>query len=134
MEKLDTPILSLLNFLKNNNEIKYFNLKIKNDVNLLFLQVSPQSPRYLVIPQPSMSVLRIDSAKAGKDDAKYDCVAENGVGDAVVASATLSIYPGRPTYLSLSVEPLTGFSKLEASQVVPQVVRQETERLDKETR
>lgn len=63
------------------------------------LQVSPQSPRYLVIPQPSMSVLRIDSAKAGKDDAKYECVAENGVGDAVVASATLSIYPGRPTYL-----------------------------------
>ncbi len=41
-----------------------------------------------------MSVLRIDSAKAGKDDAKYECVAENGVGDAVVASATLSIYPG----------------------------------------
>ncbi|KZS09310.1 Tyrosine-protein phosphatase Lar [Daphnia magna] len=57
-------------------------------------KVSPQSPRYLVIPQPSMSVLRIDSAKAGKDDAKYECVAENGVGDAVVASATLSIYPG----------------------------------------
>lgn len=56
-------------------------------------KVSPQSPRYLVIPQPSMSVLRIDSAKAGKDDAKYECVAENGVGDAVVASATLSIYP-----------------------------------------
>lgn len=48
-----------------------------------------------MIPQPSMSVLRIDSAKAGKDDAKYECVAENGVGDAVVASATLSIYPGK---------------------------------------
>jgi hypothetical protein len=62
---------------------------------LVVVQVSPQSPRYLVIPQPSMSVLRIDSAKAGKDDAKYECVAENGVGDAVVASATLSIYPGK---------------------------------------
>lgn len=57
--------------------------------------MSPQSPRYMVIPQPSMSVLRIESAKAGKDDAKYECVAENGVGDAVVASATLSIYPGK---------------------------------------
>jgi hypothetical protein len=63
--------------------------------SLVGRQVSPQSPRYLVIPQPSMSVLRIDSAKAGKDDAKYECVAENGVGDAVVASATLSIYPGK---------------------------------------
>jgi hypothetical protein len=63
--------------------------------SLVDRQVSPQSPRYLVIPQPSMSVLRIDSAKAGKDDAKYECVAENGVGDAVVASATLSIYPGK---------------------------------------
>ena len=48
----------------------------------------------MVIPHPSMSVLRIESAKTGKDDAKYECVAENGVGDAVVASATLSIYPG----------------------------------------
>ena len=46
-----------------------------------------------------MSVLRIDSAKAGKDDAKYECVAENGVGDAVVASATLSIYPGNHQHL-----------------------------------
>lgn len=49
----------------------------------------------MVIPQPSMSVLRIESAKTGKDDAKYECVAENGVGDAVVASAMLSIYPGK---------------------------------------
>jgi receptor-type tyrosine-protein phosphatase F len=48
----------------------------------------------MVVPQPSMSVLRIESAKPGKDDAKYECVAENGVGDAVTASATLSIYPG----------------------------------------
>ena len=57
-------------------------------------QVSPQSSRYMVVPQPSMSVLRIESAKPGKDDAKYECVAEKGVGDAVTASATLSIYPG----------------------------------------
>ena len=71
--------------------------------------MSPQSPRYLVIPQPSMSVLRIDSAKAGKDDAKYECVAENGVGDAVVASATLSIYPGeKPTIIIANPRIRTG--------------------------
>lgn len=66
-------------------------------VVFVLMQVSPQSPRYMVIPQPSMSVLRIESAKANKDDAKYECVVENGVGDAVVASATLSIYPGERT-------------------------------------
>ena len=49
----------------------------------------------MVIPQPSMSVLRIESARNGKDDATYECVAENGVGDAVTASAKLSIYPGK---------------------------------------
>jgi hypothetical protein len=77
-------------------------------ISIMF-QVSPQSSRYMVVPQPSMSVLRIESAKPGKDDAKYECVAENGVGDAVTASATLSIYPGMCWHTnSLTSAPLGG--------------------------
>lgn len=33
--------------------------------------------------------------RAGRDDAPYECVAENGVGDAVSADATLTIYEGK---------------------------------------
>lgn len=32
--------------------------------------------------------------RAGRDDAPYECVAENGVGDAVSAEATLTVYEG----------------------------------------
>lgn len=32
--------------------------------------------------------------RAGRDEAPYECVAENGVGDAVSAEATLSVYEG----------------------------------------
>lgn len=33
--------------------------------------------------------------RAGRDDAPYECVAENGVGDAVSAEATLTVYEGK---------------------------------------
>jgi hypothetical protein len=39
------------------------------------------------------SVLRIETAKPRKDDATFECVAENGVGDPVVATAKLDVYP-----------------------------------------
>lgn len=39
-----------------------------------------------------MSILRIEPVRAGRDDAPYECVAENGVADAVSAEATLSVY------------------------------------------
>jgi receptor-type tyrosine-protein phosphatase F len=39
-----------------------------------------------------LSLLRIEPVRAGRDDALYECVAENGVGDAVNAEATLTIY------------------------------------------
>lgn len=41
------------------------------------------------------SILRIEPVRAGRDDAPYECVAENGVGDAVSAEATLTIFEGK---------------------------------------
>lgn len=48
-----------------------------------------------MLEQPGgVSILRIEPVRAGRDDAPYECVAENGVGDAVSADATLTIYEG----------------------------------------
>lgn len=44
-----------------------------------------------------MSILRIEPVRAGRDDAPYECVAENGVADAVSAEATLTVYEGTYT-------------------------------------
>lgn len=38
--------------------------------------------------------MRIEPVRAGRDDAPYECIAENGVGDAVSAEATLTVYEG----------------------------------------
>lgn len=35
--------------------------------------------------------------RAGRDDAPYECIAENGVGDAVSAEATLTVYEADKT-------------------------------------
>ncbi|XP_037047701.1 tyrosine-protein phosphatase Lar isoform X5 [Bradysia coprophila] len=48
--------------------------------------------RYSVTEVNGMSILRIEPVRAGRDDAPYECVAENGVADAVSAEATLSVY------------------------------------------
>lgn len=42
-----------------------------------------------------VSLLRIEPVRSGRDDAPYECVAENGVGDAVSAEATLIVYEGK---------------------------------------
>ncbi|GFQ81296.1 tyrosine-protein phosphatase Lar [Trichonephila clavata] len=47
--------------------------------------------RYVIQDMPSGSVLRIDPVKAGRDDATYECVAENGFGEPVRAIATLTV-------------------------------------------
>ncbi|GIY79174.1 tyrosine-protein phosphatase Lar [Caerostris extrusa] len=47
--------------------------------------------RYTVQEMPNGSVLRIDPVKSGRDDATYECVAENGVGEPVRALATLTV-------------------------------------------
>lgn len=59
--------------------------------------------RYTVVETNGVSLLRIEPIRAGRDDSLYECYAENGVGDAVSAEATLTVYepdktpPGFPT-------------------------------------
>ncbi|XP_053675759.1 tyrosine-protein phosphatase Lar [Anopheles nili] len=53
--------------------------------------------RYTVYDANGVSMLRIEPVRAGRDDAPYECVAENGVGDAVSAEATLTVYEGEKT-------------------------------------
>ncbi|GBP64645.1 Tyrosine-protein phosphatase Lar [Eumeta japonica] len=65
-------------------------------------RVSSMQSRYQVSdmgtvagPAASGAVLRIEPVRAQRDDATYECVAENGVGDAVTAVATLTVFEGR---------------------------------------
>lgn len=51
-----------------------------------------------------MSILRIEPVRAGRDDAPYECVAENGVGDAVSAEASLTVYEGN---VFIEIDPAT---------------------------
>ncbi|XP_060521097.1 tyrosine-protein phosphatase Lar isoform X3 [Cylas formicarius] len=56
-------------------------------------KVSSSQTRYQVKEFPDGgALLRIEPVKAGRDDANYECVAENGVGDAVSAEATLVVF------------------------------------------
>lgn len=49
-------------------------------------------------PNANGAVLRIEPVRAQRDDATYECVAENGVGDAVTAVATLTVFEGTLFY------------------------------------
>lgn len=51
--------------------------------------------RYTVTQISGLSILRIEPVRAGRDEAPYECVAENGVGDAVSAEAMLTVYEGK---------------------------------------
>ncbi|KAL0872159.1 hypothetical protein ABMA27_004568, partial [Loxostege sticticalis] len=62
-------------------------------------RVSSMQSRYQVFgmdsaagPRANGAVLRIEPVRAQRDDATYECVAENGVGDAVTAVATLTVF------------------------------------------
>ncbi|XP_063892853.1 tyrosine-protein phosphatase Lar isoform X5 [Helicoverpa armigera] len=62
-------------------------------------RVSSMQSRYQVSPMDAAAgpaangaVLRIEPVRAQRDDATYECVAENGVGDAVTAVATLTVF------------------------------------------
>ncbi|CAG9793705.1 unnamed protein product [Diatraea saccharalis] len=64
-------------------------------------RVSSMQSRYQVFsmdatagPRAIGAVLRIEPVRAQRDDATYECVAENGVGDAVSAVATLTVFEG----------------------------------------
>ncbi|XP_028163729.1 tyrosine-protein phosphatase Lar isoform X1 [Ostrinia furnacalis] len=48
-------------------------------------------------PRANGAVLRIEPVRAQRDDATYECVAENGVGDAVTAVATLTVFEADKT-------------------------------------
>lgn len=57
--------------------------------------ISGTQSRYQVKDFPDGgALLRIEPVKASRDDATYECVAENGVGDAVSAEATLVVFEG----------------------------------------
>ncbi|XP_037912845.1 tyrosine-protein phosphatase Lar isoform X5 [Hermetia illucens] len=60
-------------------------------------KISSTQSRYTIIDNGGESILRIEPVRAGRDDAPYECVAENGVGDAVSAEATLTVYEGDKT-------------------------------------
>uniref|UniRef100_A0A1B6E7X3 protein-tyrosine-phosphatase n=1 Tax=Clastoptera arizonana TaxID=38151 RepID=A0A1B6E7X3_9HEMI len=57
-------------------------------------KVSGTQTRYLVqdFNQGTGSLLRIEPARVNRDEATYECVAENGVADAVSATAELKVY------------------------------------------
>lgn len=59
--------------------------------------MSGSQTRYTVIESNGVSLLRIEPIRAGRDDAPYECIAENGVGDAVSAEATLTVYEADKT-------------------------------------
>lgn len=56
--------------------------------------ITGSQSRYTVTEGHGMSILRIEPVRAGRDEAPYECVAENGVGDAVTAEAILQVYDG----------------------------------------
>jgi len=64
-----------------------------------FKKVSTSLSRYEIVDKvvgdsETGSVLRIEPTRAPRDNAVYECFAENGVGDAVSANAKLEVYDG----------------------------------------
>ena len=49
----------------------------------------------MIHPYENGTLLRIEPVKPGRDSIEYECVAENGVGDAEVAHATLTVHEGK---------------------------------------
>ncbi|XP_050563934.1 tyrosine-protein phosphatase Lar isoform X5 [Spodoptera frugiperda] len=80
-------------------------------------RVSSMQSRYQVSPMDAAAgpaangaVLRIEPVRAQRDDATYECVAENGVGDAVTAVATLTVFEADkapPGFPSIAPPPTT---------------------------
>ncbi|KOC68733.1 Tyrosine-protein phosphatase Lar [Habropoda laboriosa] len=55
-------------------------------------RVSQSQSRYLVQNYENGALLRIEPVKPVRDNTMYECLAENGVGDAVSADAQLTVY------------------------------------------
>lgn len=60
---------------------------------LPFYAAESQS-RYLVHNFENGALLRIEPVRLVRDNSVYECLAENGVGDAVSAEAQLKVYDG----------------------------------------
>ncbi|EFN60390.1 Tyrosine-protein phosphatase Lar, partial [Camponotus floridanus] len=58
-------------------------------------RISQSQSRYVVHQYENGALLRIEPVKPGRDNTVYECLAENGVGDAVSAEATLTGYEGK---------------------------------------
>ncbi|XP_053987355.1 tyrosine-protein phosphatase Lar isoform X5 [Hylaeus volcanicus] len=57
-------------------------------------KVSQAQARYVVQNYENGALLRIEPVRAGRDNTQFECLAENGVGDAVSAEAQLKVYEG----------------------------------------
>ncbi|CAG5093956.1 Similar to Lar: Tyrosine-protein phosphatase Lar (Drosophila melanogaster) [Cotesia congregata] len=55
-------------------------------------KVSSTASRYSTKSYANGALLRIDPVRANRDEAMWECVAENGVGDAVTAEAQLTVH------------------------------------------
>ena len=56
--------------------------------------IFPIFHRYLITEFPGGSLLRIEPVRKKRDDAYFECVAENGVGDEVSAKVQLEVLDG----------------------------------------
>ena len=54
--------------------------------------VASFSSRYMILPMPHGSVLRIEPVKIRRDESDFECVASNSEGPDAIASASLEIY------------------------------------------
>ncbi len=60
------------------------------------------------IDMPHGNVLRIEPVRSKRDDAHFECVADNGIGEPATASASLEIYPegeGKLNELKIKLHP-----------------------------
>ena len=61
---------------------------------------------------PHGSVLRIEPVKSRRDDSSFECIADNGIGEAAMASANLEVYrDGEGMYASHFVGPVFYFAQ-----------------------
>ncbi|KAK7590305.1 hypothetical protein V9T40_001918 [Parthenolecanium corni] len=60
-------------------------------------RVSENASRYKLMnfTQPGISLLKIEPVRLQRDNATYECIAENGVGDPVSVEATLTVIEGK---------------------------------------
>ena len=58
-----------------------------------------RNSRYQINEFPGGSLLRIEPVRKKREENEFECVAENGVGDAVTSTAKLEVYDGKFRHL-----------------------------------